>query len=90
MSDYTRCYSGVTHSLDPTNTGYGIGRQLAQLFDFARLAVPEIDTVTKTNGQNTAGAPIDKIEIEIIGQFRGIEHLVGDFADSSRRLARRK
>lgn len=72
----------VATALDPGDTGNEVVvGEFAELGDFARGGVPHVDAGAETDAQDVGGAPVDEVEVEVVGEFGSVQYLVGYFGD---------
>lgn len=80
----------VAAALDP---GYGgdevVVLEFAEFGHFAAGGVPHVDTGAEADAEDVSGAPVDEVEVEVVGEFGGVEDFVGDFGDGAGLFARR-
>ena len=45
------------------------------------MGVPHVDAGAEADAEDIAAAPVDKVEVEVIGEVGGVEDFEGDLAD---------
>ena len=62
--------------------------EFAQLGYFAGGAVPHVDAGAEADTEDVSGPPVNQVEVEVVGEFGGIEDFEWDFGDGSWLFAR--
>lgn len=82
VSDYaTTATNGGTYTLDPRDTGDKVFTKITEFGNTTRDRVPHVDGASQPNTKDIGATPINKIQVEIVGQVRGIKDLVRDLGD---------
>ena len=69
-------------NLGPGNRGHTVlGPQIAELSDLARARAPQVHARAEADGEDVQRGPVDKVEVEVVLQCRGVEHLEGNLGD---------
>lgn len=68
-------------ALDPAHARHGIVSQLTELGDAAARRVPHIYALAQSDTEYVLAAPVDQVEVEVIGQIRCIQDFVWHFGD---------
>lgn len=80
-------------ALDPAGGALerrGISREVAQHRHTTRIGAPHIDAAAEANAEDVGCAPVDKVQVVVIGELGRVKHLEGTLGDVARRLARRE
>ena len=79
------CADGkVAAALDPGNGGNEVVvGEFAELCYFARGGVPHVDTGAQPNTEDVGGAPVNEVEVEVVGEFGGVKDFEWNFGDGS-------
>ena len=76
--------------LDPRHARDGVLVEGAEFGDAAALGVPHVDAGAESDTNDVCAAPVDKVEVKVVGQLGRVEDLEGNLDDGTWLAARTK